>query len=756
MVGGASFSDTQRKWSFFISLAETSEDGFSLMGRSSISDVRVAPLVKSKWDQGKACGEYCYNYYTPNHYPCGCGATAMAQLMRHHQYPATGIGVHRFTIKVDDVEQTKSTRGGNGNGGPYKWGQMVLEPGCSATLAQRQAIGALCFDAGIATKTEYSASNSTTFLSSMTSALRSTFKYSNSVWGGIDSDDVGTRLSNMANSNLDAYNPVIFRIWHDETEAGHFIVCDGYGYNASTLYHHFNMGWSGSDDAWYNLPNIDHPSFNLATHCIYNIFTSGSGEIISGRVTDAYGSPISGATVTATGQGFNKTHTDRTDSKGIYALAKVNSQSTYTVSVTKSDYTFTSQDVHTGKSKDGDSVSGNRWGVNFRAGLPPRGHVEDFETNNFREFPWEHEGDSHWTTTSWEKHSGNHSAQAGTIDDYGSTTLRVRLYCISGNITFYRKVSSEELSDYLTFYIDGVEKDTWSGDEDWAEVSFTVAAGTRTFEWTYSKDYSVAEGEDTAWIDDIVFPVGVEKPKSPPTPPPPPPPVPPPISNLVGWWKFDEGQGLTAYDSAGNNHGTIEGAQWTIGQVDGALNFDGNDDYVALPENYPIWLPQNNFSLSAWVYFARDYFYHSLSENESILDLNFIAIVRRTNQLGCIIQRLEGSGILSFKMTTEAGDEELYSNEVLAKNTWYHIVAVRDGETQSIYINGRLDANRTCSAEPINFEGSKYDDDRVNIGKCTRDLWDTHNHLTGKIDNVMIFDISLSAAEIQYLFQKII
>jgi len=158
----------------------------------------------------------------------------------------------------------------------------------------------------------------------------------------------------------------------------------------------------------------------------------------------------------------------------------------------------------------GEPVSGNRWGIDFVAANSssrPNGSVEDFETNNFSEFPWEHEGDSHWTTTTWEKHSGNYSAQAGTIEDYGSTTLRVRLDCISGNITFYRKVSSESISDCLTFYIDGVEKDTWSGDEDWAEASFPVAAGTRTFEWTYSKDYSVAEGDDTAWIDDIAFPV---------------------------------------------------------------------------------------------------------------------------------------------------------------------------------------------------------------------------------------------------------
>jgi len=394
MTPQAADTKTQKKWSYFISLAETPKDTFGLMGLADkdIDDVRVAPLVKTKWDQDyiicyRPTWPYdredraCYNYYTPqlisdqvvwiegdpDNYPCGCGATAMAQLMRYHQYPAIEIGVHEFTIKVEDVEQTASTRGGDGNGGPYKWGQMVLEPGCSITSAQRQAIGALCFDAGIATETEYSASVSKTDLSSMASALQNTFKYSNTVLGRIDSDNVGTRLSNMANSNLDAYNPVIFRIWHDETKAGHFIVCDGYGYNTSALYHHFNMGWSGIDDAWYNLPNIVHPSYNLSTHCIYNIFTSGSGEIISGRVIDVSGNPISDAMVTA--QGSGGTYTAVTDSKGIYALVGVDSDSTYTVNVTKPGYNFTPMqgdgEVETGLSMDWSSISGNKWGIDF-------------------------------------------------------------------------------------------------------------------------------------------------------------------------------------------------------------------------------------------------------------------------------------------------------------------------------------------------------------------------------------------------------
>jgi len=134
--------------------------------------------------------------------------------------------------------------------------------------------------------------------------------------------------------------------------------------------------------------------------------------------------------------------------------------------------------------------------------------VEDFETNDFSYFPWSSYGGVSWETTRSEKHSGIYSARPGAIEDGEETALEVSLDCVSGYITFYRKVSSEPRWDYLIFKIDGVEKESWSGEEDWAEVSFPVDKGIRTFEWTYSKDSSVSEGDDSAWIDDIVFPIG--------------------------------------------------------------------------------------------------------------------------------------------------------------------------------------------------------------------------------------------------------
>jgi hypothetical protein len=108
-------------------------------------------------------------------------------------------------------------------------------------------------------------------------------------------------------------------------------------------------------------------------------------------------------------------------------------------------------------------------------------------------------------------YSGIYGAQAGQINGNESTTIKVSLDCVSGDIMFCYKVSSELCCDFLKFYIDGEEKGRWSGTEDWAMATLPVKAGTRTFEWTYSKDGSISRGFDTAWIDDIVFPVDCDK-----------------------------------------------------------------------------------------------------------------------------------------------------------------------------------------------------------------------------------------------------
>lgn len=338
--------------------------GESFATLASISDIRVAPLVASRWSQTSEGGQPCYNYFAPNAYPCGCVATAMSQLMRFHQFPTDPVGTGSFDIYVDSVKQTDSLRGGDGQGGAYDWTSMVLDPDGSTTDAQRQAIGALCHDAGLSVNMSYGPNGSGAY-SVGEDALVETFGYGNAICGYNHGSNIpASSLSVMINPNLDAGYPVLLGIYG--SAGGHAIIADGYGYSSSTLYHHLNLGWGGYQDAWYNLPKVSSsPAFTTVDECGYNIFPTGKGEIISGRVLDGAGKPLSGATVTATPAQGEMLST-QTNARGIYAFAKVPSGTTFTIGVTGQALVYPPQTVTTGTSTSYGSQSGNRWQVDFK------------------------------------------------------------------------------------------------------------------------------------------------------------------------------------------------------------------------------------------------------------------------------------------------------------------------------------------------------------------------------------------------------
>jgi len=402
MTTQTAITNSQLKWNYFMSIAEASKGDFGLMAvePETVSDVRVAPLVTAIWGQRDACGYDCYNYYTPNKYPSGCVATTLGQLMRLHQYPtepndydpSEADGKRRFWVEVDEVmeEEPRFLRGGDGNGGPYQWDKMPNVPSCNTTLIQRQAVGAICYDAGIACNMYYTDSGSGTSLWEARRALLDVFKYSNVIEGDHDSNDVTNipreDLEKMINPNLDAGNPVIFGIFNStEQQFGHAVLCDGYGYNASTIYHHLSMGWewmpTEARQMWYLLPDISNEyswqegwwiytltyNFDTITSCVYNIFTTETGEIISGRLFDSLGKLVEGASVTAQIKGGNSNTavTTLSNSNGIYALKGLDSDTTYTITVEKEGYDFEPAEAATGKSENGSTVCGNIWGVDF-------------------------------------------------------------------------------------------------------------------------------------------------------------------------------------------------------------------------------------------------------------------------------------------------------------------------------------------------------------------------------------------------------
>ena len=352
-------------------------------GADAVDDVRVAPLVKSKWNQTTVGGKKVYNYYVPNGYTCGCVATALAQLIRFHEFPSGYVTPKTFTCYVGTSQtRTKLTM----VGGTYDWSLMPFVPTSSISDDEREMIGRLCYDAGVSMRMNYGlgdGGSSGAWGGFEIEPLKSVFGYANAESYMLRSGSLSSSVIKAAIlANLDAGYPVLLGIQGD---GGHAIVADGYGYIGGTLYTHLNMGWSGSSDFWYALPNIGTKyNFNVVDSVTYNIFPTKTGQLVTGRVTDPFGDPVQGATVNATIRYDNSSEAASTitNENGIYAIfAKPGKSCTVTVSVSYGGLTSASISTSTKASKSPTRIDfetgyaslhslqvGNSWGNNFTIG----------------------------------------------------------------------------------------------------------------------------------------------------------------------------------------------------------------------------------------------------------------------------------------------------------------------------------------------------------------------------------------------------
>lgn len=338
-------SGNAAKWSR-LRAAGGADGGKLRLGKSASAptDLRVPELLHSDWSQGRIGNysgtdyPYCFNMYTPNHYPCGCVATAGAQLMRYFEWPKTSVTPLTFTCYSNNVPVELTMIGGT-----YDWANMPLnintmyENGTSATVTTyREAIGKLTYDVGVSVGMDYDSDGSGAYTSRLPDSFKIYFGYSGAVC--IDELDENDGFKKALLPNLDAKRPCGLSI--SSSSGGHAVVADGYGYSDGTLYVHINSGWAyaKSATAWYAPPTFDFSdstTYTTMNSVVCNIFTNEtrSSSIASGRVLDESGNPVPGAAVTAECEG-SVAATATTDARGIYALVLPPNDAAKTYSVT--------------------------------------------------------------------------------------------------------------------------------------------------------------------------------------------------------------------------------------------------------------------------------------------------------------------------------------------------------------------------------------------------------------------------------------
>jgi N-acetylneuraminic acid mutarotase len=142
---------------------------------------------------------------------------------------------------------------------------------------------------------------------------------------------------------------------------------------------------------------------------------------------------------------------------------------------------------------------------------------------------------------------------------------------------------------------------------------------------------------------------------------------------LVGLWKLDETEGDIAYDSAGDNDGTLYGEplwQPTGGQIDGALQFDGIDDYVSAD----LMLPRADakFSVFAWI-------------KGGIPGQVVFSQAAVSDWLGA--DTTNGSLMTELRFPFKPSRRALQSQVVITDGNWHRIGLVWDGSNRILYVD---------------------------------------------------------------------
>ncbi len=211
-------------------------------------------------------------------------------------------------------------------------------------------------------------------------------------------------------------------------------------------------------------------------------------------------------------------------------------------------------------------------------------------------------------------------------------------------------------------------------------------------------------------------------------------------SGLIAHWKFDDGAGTTATDSAGSNDGTLTGVPtWVTGKACGALDFDGTNDYVNMGDVLDLG-DTDDVTITGW--FNRDTF----TTDDTIV------AKRNSNgaagDQGYIVYIDASSDNLIFKGDDGTDLYTLTSTTTFTATGWNHFAVVWDQDSATnceIYING-VDDNAAQSGTIGNI-GSLANALAFRVGAES----DAGSKFDGKLDDIRVYGQTLLPWEIKNL-----
>ncbi len=204
---------------------------------------------------------------------------------------------------------------------------------------------------------------------------------------------------------------------------------------------------------------------------------------------------------------------------------------------------------------------------------------------------------------------------------------------------------------------------------------------------------------------------------------------------IEGHWTMDDNDNNSnVADSEETNNGTYHGtggeddytsSHDVAGEIDGALEFDGTQDYVSLGSSV-VALIGDTVTISAWI--RAEYSSAAYSPIVTQYDLDWYGYDLCLNSNG--------------KPCFFLYDKAAQADTAVIVNTWYHLAGTYDGEMLRIYVDGVFKGDN-------DYSGMGEDTDAyIGYGIVPGEP-PVNCYFKGRIDDVRVYDYAMSVGEIR-------
>ena len=292
--------------------------------------------------------------------------------------------------------------------------------------------------------------------------------------------------------------------------------------------------------------------------------------------------------------------------------------------------------------------------VYWGCGLPGSEIIEPFETGDFSLFDWQVDPTYPWTITTTNPYEGTYcmkSGGAGVANVVSNMSVTVNIPA-DGLMSFFGKISCESSWDYGYFYIDGVQKGSYTGASAWSEKVFDITAGDHTFMWQYTKDGSVNSNDDCFYVDYITF---YKQPA-------------PPVPGMTYDFEDHTMQGWTSVDADGDGYG------WRVGSevMTGVNGHNSSADFVfsqSYDNSYGVLYP-DNYLVSPQVQLGGIVRFYACAQDANYAAEHFGVAVSTTNTNPSSFTTVQ-EWTLSAKSVGEGGKPVRNSRSGRDQGNWY-------------------------------------------------------------------------------------